>query len=221
MSKVYHINQMRMIRDLKEFDRSAKISNYKVTFLLKNSITKKKFYIFCEGMSRTEMKEYYGILVNAYQKYLKNNTELDLQLRYDIEDSYYITSSNLLTKNDIYSFPNIMSKYREDINPVRALYFEIAEINISFNLKDIDNDYVKNQFKNDIWFKKLMTDIEHDMTSLRGIEEKFNLLKKKYQFFTFPISYYHTQEMIKDMQKWLNTFTKFYNRVNGIKSKYD
>ena len=212
---------MRMIRDLKEFDRSGKISNYIVTFLLKNSITKKKFYIFCEGMSRTEMKEYYGILVNAYQKYLKNNTELDLQLRYDIEDSYYITSSNLLTKNDIYSFPNIMSKYREDINPVRALYFEIAEINISFNLKDIDNDYVKNQFKNDIWFKKLMTDIEHDMTSLRGIEEKFNLLKKKYQFFTFPISYYHTQEMIKDMQKWLNTFTKFYNRVNGIKSKYD
>ncbi len=221
MSKVYHINQMRMIRDLKEFDRSGKISNYIVTFLLKNSITKKKFYIFCEGMSRTEMKEYYGILVNAYQKYLKNNTELDLQLRYDIEDSYYITSSNLLTKNDIYSFPNIMSKYREDINPVRALYFEIAEINISFNLKDVDNDYVKNQFKNDIWFKKLMTDIEHDMTSLRGIEEKFNLLKKNYQFFTFPISYYHTQEMIKDMQKWLNTFTKFYNRVNGIKSKYD
>ena len=212
---------MRMIRDLKEFDRSGKISNYIVTFLLKNSITKKKFYIFCEGMSRTEMKEYYSILVNAYQKYLKNNTELDLQLRYDIEDSYYITSSNLLTKNDIYSFPNIMSKYREDINPVRALYFEIAEINISFNLKDVDNDYVKNQFKNDIWFKKLMTDIEHDMTSLRGIEEKFNLLKKNYQFFTFPISYYHTQEMIKDMQKWLNTFTKFYNRVNGIKSKYD
>jgi len=212
---------MRMIRDLKEFNRSGKISNYIVTFLLKNSITKKKFYIFCEGMSRTEMKEYYGILVNAYQKYLKNNTELDLQLRYDIEDSYYITSSNLLTKNDIYSFPNIMSKYREDINPVRALYFEIAEINISFNLKDVDNDYVKNQFKNDIWFKKLMTDIEHDMTSLRGIEEKFNLLKKNYQFFTFPISYYHTQEMIKDMQKWLNTFTKFYNRVNGIKSKYD
>lgn len=221
MSKVYHINQMRMIRDLKEFNRSGKISNYIVTFLLKNNITKKKFYIFCEGMSRPEMKEYYGILVNAYQKYLKNNTELDLQLRYDIEDSYYITSSNLLTKNDIYSFPNIMSKYREDINPVRALYFEIAEINISFNLKDIDNDYVKNQFKNDIWFKKLMTDIEHDMTSLRGIEEKFNLLKKNYQFFTFPISYYHTQEMIKDMQKWLNTFTKFYNRVNGIKSKYD
>ena len=178
---------MRMIRDLKEFNRSGKISNYIVTFLLKNNITKKKFYIFCEGMSRPEMKEYYGILVNAYQKYLKNNTELDLQLRYDIEDSYYITSSNLLTKNDIYSFPNIMSKYREDINPVRALYFEIAEINISFNLKDIDNDYVKNQFKNDIWFKKLMTDIEHDMTSLRGIEEKFNLLNIKRSLVTSTI----------------------------------
>jgi len=212
---------MRMIRDLKDFERGGKISNYLVTFLLKNSITKKKFYTFCEGMSRPEMKEYYGILVNAYQKYLKNNTELDLQLRYDIEDSYYITSSNLLTKNDIYSFPSIMSKYREDINPVRALYFEIAEISINYKVSNVNSDYIKNQFTDKDWFKKLMTDIENDMTSLNGIEEKFNLLKKKYQFFTFPISYYHTQEMYKDMQKWLNTFTKFYNRVNGIKSKYD
>ena len=167
------------------------------------------------------MKEYYSILVDAYQKYLKNNTELDLQLRYDIEDSYYITASNLLTKNDIYSFPSIMSKYREDINPVRALYFEIAEISINYKSSNVNSDYIKNQFTNEEWYKKLMTDIEHDMTSLNGIEEKFNLLKKKYQFFTFPISYYHTQEMNKDMQKWLNTFTKFYNRVNGIKSKYD
>ena len=212
---------MRMIRDLKEFKRNQKITNYVATYLLKNNITKKKFYTFCEGMSRNEMKELYGILVECYQKYLKNNTEIDLQLRYDIEDSYYITVSNLLTKNDIYSFPSIMSKYREDINPVRALYFEVSEININYSVEDIDNDYIKNQFKNDVWFKRLMTDIECDMSSLAGIEEKFNLLKKKYQFFTYPISYYHTQEMMKDMQKWLNTFTKFYNRVNGIRSKYD
>lgn len=212
---------MRMIRDLKEFKRNQKITNYVATYLLKNNITKKKFYTFCEGMSRNEMKELYGILVECYQKYLKNNTEIDLQLRYDIEDSYYITVSNLLTKNDIYSFPSIMSKYREDINPVRALYFEVSEININYSVEDIDNDYIKNQFKNDVWFKRLMKDIECDMSSLAGIEEKFNLLKKKYQFFTYPISYYHTQEMMKDMQKWLNTFTKFYNRVNGIKSKYD
>ena len=212
---------MRMIRDLKEFKRNQKITNYVATYLLKNNITKKKFYTFCEGMSRTEMKELYGILIECYQKYLKNNTEIDLQLRYDIEDSYYITVSNLLTKNDIYSFPSIMSKYREDINPVRALYFEVSEININYSVEDIDNDYIKNQFKNDVWFKRLMKDIECDMSSLAGIEEKFNLLKKKYQFFTYPISYYHTQEMMKDMQKWLNTFTKFYNRVNGIKSKYD
>ena len=212
---------MRMIRDLKEFKRNQKITNYVATYLLKNNITKKKFYTFCEGMSRNEMKELYGILVECYQKYLKNNTEIDLQLRYDIEDSYYITVSNLLTKNDIYSFPSIMSKYREDINPVRALYFEVSEININYSVEDIDNDYIKNQFKNDVWFKRLMKDIECDMSSLAGIEEKFNLLKKKYQFFTYPISYYHTQEMMKDMQKWLNTFTKFYNRVNGIRSKYD
>ena len=63
--------------------------------------------------------------------------------------------------------------------------------------------------------------VETDIGNLSNIEEKFNNLRKRYKFFTMPISYYHTQEMLKDMKKQLNVFDKFYKKVNNIKSKYD
>lgn len=221
MSKVYQIRQVRMIKDLKEFKKNKSVSGFLIDYFNKNNITKKKFYQFCEGMAKTESRELYAILVDAYHKYSNNNTEIDLQLRYDIEDAYFVVTNNLMSNNNIFSFKSIMKKYRKDMNPVRALYFEILEIGINFNSGDFDHEYIKEQFKNEPWYKKLFTAIESDLENLSNIEKKFDLLKKRYQFFTLPISYYHTQEMIKDMRKQLNAFDKFYKKINNIKSRYD
>jgi len=221
MSKVYHINQVRMIKDLKEFVKNRTVSNFIIQYLNKNNITKKKFYEFCDGMSRKEMKDLYSILVDAYYKHSNNNTEIDLQLRYDIEDAYYVVVNNLMTRNISFAVKSVMKKYRKDINPVRALYFEILEININYNSGDYDHEQIKEKFKNEKWYRELFKAVETDISNLSNIEEKFNKLKKKYKFFTLPISYYHTQEMLKDMRKQLNVFDKFYKKVNNIKSKYD
>ena len=112
MSKVYHINQVRMIKDLKEFRKNKTVSNFIIQYLNKNNITKKKFYQFCDGMSRVEMKELYAVLVDAYYKHSNNNTEIDLQLRYDIEDAYYVVVNNLMTKNISFVVKSIIKKYR-------------------------------------------------------------------------------------------------------------
>ena len=221
MTKVYQIEQLKMIRDLNEFTRTEKTSAFLSKYLAKNGITKKNFYNFCDGMSREETKELYSKLVKVFQKQSQNNTEIDLQLRYDIEDAYFIVTNNLLTKNNIYSFPSVIKKYRKDINPVRALYFEVAELNINFSKDDYDAEYIKQQFQNQEWYEKLMYSIENDLESLKKIEAKYSKLKKQYKFFTLPLSYYHTQEMISDMQKWLNVFTKFYRKANKINFKYD
>ena len=179
MTKVYQIEQLKMIRDLNEFVRTEKTSAFLSKYLSKNGITKKNFYNFCDGMSRDETKELYSKLVQVFQKQSQNNTEIDLQLRYDIEDAYFIVTNNLLTKNNIYSFPSVMKKYRKDINPVRALYFEVAELNINFSKDDYDAEYIKQQFQNQEWYEKLMYSIENDLESLKKIEAKYSKLKKQ------------------------------------------
>ena len=183
-------------------------------------LTKKKFYEFFDGIERPEVKKLYSKLVLAYQRQTKNDSEIDLQLRYDLEDSYFTVIENFLTKGSSYYFPSILKKYRPNINPVRALYFDVQEVNIKYISEDENHQFIYNRFKSDEFFKRLMIDIEKDLIGLRTIEKKYKDTKKRHGFFTLPISYYHIQDMIKDMSKWLRVFTEFYNKVNNIKDDY-
>ena len=62
-------------------------------------------------------------------------------MRYDLEDVYYTITNNLKTGNEKYKLPAILKKYHKNINPVRAIYFEIQEIDINFNI-DIQQEKV-------------------------------------------------------------------------------
>lgn len=221
MTDVYHINQVRMIRDLEEFDKKKVLSNFIVQYLKDNGIEKTKFYEFCSGLSKKQTRILHKRLVNAYYHYNKDNNEIDLQIRYDLEDAYFTITNNLMTKDVQYFFPSVLNKYRRDINPVRALYFDVLELEVDFNHPDGNQEFIISKFKDTVFFRKLMHDIETDINSLEMIENKFEDAKKSYPFFTFPLSFYHTQEMIKDMKKWIKTFNDFYRKINGEDLIYD
>ena len=220
MSKIYHIKHLRLINDLEVYLNKNQMSPVLKSYMHKNGINKKKFYEFFDGIERPEVKKLYSKLVLAYQRQTKNDSEIDLQLRYDLEDSYFTVIENFLTKGSSYYFPSILKKYRPNINPVRALYFDVQEVNIKYISEDENHQFIYNRFKSDEFFKRLMIDIEKDLGGLRTIEKKYKDTKKRHGFFTLPISYYHIQDMIKDMSKWLRVFTEFYNKVNNIKDDY-
>ena len=221
MNNVYHITQIRMIRDLEEFSKKQTISGFVLKYLKENGIEKTKFYEFCSGMTRKQIRSLHKILVNAYYYHTKDNNEIDLQIRYDLEDAYFTITNNLITKSTEYCFPSVLNKYRRDINPVRALYFDILELEFDLEHPDNNQQFIISKFHDQIFFKKLMRDIETDINSLEKIEYKFNDAKKSYPFFTLPLSFYHTQEIIKDMKKWLKTFNDFYRKINGEDLIYD
>ena len=132
MNNVYHITQIRMIRDLEEFSKKQTISGFVLKYLKENGIEKTKFYEFCSGMTRKQIRSLHKILINAYYYHTKDNNEIDLQIRYDLEDAYFTITNNLITKSTEYCFPSVLNKYRRDINPVRALYFDILELEFDF-----------------------------------------------------------------------------------------
>ncbi len=220
MSKVYHIKHLRLIKDLDTYLNKGQMTPNLKSYMHKNSINKKKFYDFFDGVERTEVKKIYNKFVLAYQKETKNNSEIDLQLRYDLEDSYFTIIENFLTKDSSYYFPSILKKYRPNINPVRALYFDVQEVDVQFKSDDENHQFIYDRFKSKEFYKKLITDIEKDLNSLYIIENKYKSTKKNHHFFTLPISFYHIQDMIKDMKKWLKVFIEFYNKVNNIKDDY-
>ncbi len=222
MSNIYQIHQARMIGDLKHFRKKRVVNKTLANYLSDYGITKKDFYEYMDGVDKEEQRMLHKILVDAYNFYSQHTADTDLQLRYDIEDVYYTITSNLRTLDQRYKFPSILTKYRQGINPVRALYFEIAECRINFDLKNPSHRFVYDIFLQEHFFPQLRLDIEYDIISLQKLEQRYIDIKTNYPFFTYPISYYHVQEMLKDFKKWADVYKDFNeNIIEELKRKYD
>jgi len=92
-----------------------------------------------------DLKEhYYSDLSDGYKKIFVNlQRKLTSKLRKDehnlhsvFQEEYLSLMNNLRTKKDIFVFPSLMKKYRKDINPARALYFEVSNLMLHFNSDD-------------------------------------------------------------------------------------
>ena len=222
MGQIYQIHQARMISDLNHFLKKRAINKNLANYLTDYGITKKDFYEYMEGIEKGELRSLYKVLVDAYNFYNQHTADTDLQLRYDIEDVYYTITSNLRTLDQRYKFPSILVKYRQGINPVRALYFEIAECRINFDLDNASHRFVYDIFLQEHFFPQLRLDIEYDIISLQKLEQRYIDIKTNYPFFTYPLSYYHVQEMIKDFKKWGDVYKDFNeNIIKELKRKYD
>jgi hypothetical protein len=211
-----------MISDLHHFRKKRAVNKTLMAYFQNKGIAKKNFYEFLSGVEKDEVRTLHKILVDAYHFYNQYTADADLQLRYDIEDVYYTITSNLRTLDQRYKFPSILSKYRKNINPVRALYFEIAECRINFDLKNVNHRFVYDIFLQEHFFPQLRLDIEYDIISLQKLEQRYQDTKTNYPFFTYPISYYHVQEMLKDFKKWADVYKDFNeNIIQELKRKYD
>ena len=94
MGKVYKIEQIKLFESFKKFQKDGTLDKHIIQYMDQNSITKQKFYEYFSNLPRNEVKKYYKIIVSAFEHYIKDSSEIDLQLRYDLEDVYYTITNN-------------------------------------------------------------------------------------------------------------------------------
>ncbi len=222
MGKIYKIEQLRLMKDLQTWKEEGRTEKSLIQYFDTNGINKKNYYNFCNGMTKVESRALYKTLVNAYHDYTKNSKEIDLQLRYDLEDVYFTIISNLKTNQPKYKFKNILVNFRKNINPIRAFYFLLQEMQAGeFDEQNEEHIFIRDKLKDEDFFKELMYDIETDLDSLSNLETRYRQSKIDYPFFTMPITFVHTQEMVKDIRKWFSVFTIYHNKLTSHTHKYE
>jgi hypothetical protein len=141
-------------------------------------------------------------LISDYEKKIKNNlTSLKRALRKD----YTSVINQLETDSAEFKFPGILIKYRANINPVRALFYEAREVTRSYNP---ENDYHS-------WIIGLLTDCEYnnkivdalvvDIKRLEKIVSRYYLPLTKYTA-EIPLELFHARQLIKDFRHYTTTF---------------
>lgn len=162
--------------------------------------------------------DYYNILNSKYKKiadrliadYEKKIKENLNSLKNALRKDYTSTINQLETESADFKFPGVLVKYRANINPVRALFYEARETIRSYNL---ENEYHS-------WLIGLLTDYEYnnkivdalsiDIRRLEKIVSRYYLPLTQYTD-SIPLELFHARQLIKDFRHYKTTFISIKN----------
>lgn len=170
------------------------------------------------SFSLEEITERYAELPKKYQKlvdrlkrdYYSNVAQNKKTLLAAFRKDYTHVFANLTTEHPSFVFPAIMRRYRKDINPVRALYYDTREVFRSFNPES----------QHHVWVASLVTDLEYNniiQDALeRDIESIEALIKQYYAAMvkvgtSMPMELVHAKLTVKEFRQFLIIFQQAKN----------
>ena len=223
MSRIINFNQAKIAHSFEQFSKDGVVTDD----ILENINEKFNFQSDIDDVlteySDKDRKKFYKILLDIKDAVKQMTSEENMDIRFKLEDEYFHLLQNLESNDSKYKIPSILIKYRKDINPIRALKFELEEIMSMYSIEDDYHLWLVKEFKNDEKINEIIFCVKNDIIKIVEMQKKFKKAKKKYSYFVLPMSYYHCLEMETDMISWIKTLQEFlvWSTQDDIKKRYD
>lgn len=141
-------------------------------------------------------------LIKDYTCKINNNLG---NLKKALRKEYSFLISNLESENIDFKFPSILSKYRNSINPLRALYYETREMTRSYNYENPFHQWLLTMIQDKEFNNKIVDALSIDIKRLEKIVSRYYLPLTKYTN-SIPLELFHARQLIKDFRHYKNTF---------------
>jgi len=132
---------------------------------------------------------------------------------------------NLNTIDKRFEIKEVMERYRESINPVKALYYDLQEIMFLYDGKTRKehHKFLVKKFNTHASFEEILLAVDRDIEDLRLCKEQLRNVREEY---SLPGSSEYSRRVIdlhNEMEEWKKLFSKFpdwisENRTDDTKS---
>lgn len=131
--------------------------------------------------------------------------EKSVHVKNQMKKEYRHTMTNLKTNSSDFMFPTVLARYRNNLNPIRALYYELKEIFAGFNPDNDRHIWLLSLFHNHGFNQQLTLAISKDIEMLYEFFDKYNNLLS-FESSDIPLELFHARELIKDYQNFCIAF---------------
>ncbi len=223
MSRIINFNQAKIAHSFEKFSRDGVITDDILENINANFHFESDIKDVLNEYSDRDQKRFYEILLDIKDAVKQMTSDENMDIRFSLEDEYFNLLQNLESNDPKYKIPSILIKYRKDINPIRALKFELQEIMAMYTVDDDYHLWLIKEFKREDKIKEIIFAVKNDIIKIVEMQKKFKRAKKKYSYFVLPMSYYHCIEMEADMVSWIKTLQEFlvWSTQDDIKKRYD
>ena len=223
MSRIINFEQAKIAHVFEQFSKDGVITDNILENINPHFHFQSDIDDVLDEYSDIDRKRYYKILLEIKDAVKQMTSEDNMNIRFELEDEYFNLLQNLKTNDSKYKIPSILIKYRKDINPIRALRFELQEIMSMWEVEDDYHIWIIKQFKNKSKINEIITDVKDDMIKIVEMQKKYLMAKRKHSYFVLPMSYYHCVEIETDMKSWIKTLQEFlvWATQDDVKNRYD
>ncbi len=142
------------------------------------------------------------LLIKDYEQKITDNLE---SLKAALRKDYTSTINQLESESHDFKFPSVLIKYRPNINPVRALFYELREITRSYNIENEYHSWLLGLIQDREYNNKIVDALSVDIKRLEKIVSRYYLPLTKYTD-KIPLELFHARQLIKDFRHYRNTF---------------
>lgn len=112
-------------------------------------------------------------------------------------EEYYYFYTNQCTKEEQWYHPIVMSKYRKNINPIRALYYDVLNLMSAYNPQSEVHQFVVDLFLDAEWRNSIISCITKDIRVIDKIISTYHFPLEKIG--EKPFEFFYLVELKKDL----------------------
>ena len=215
MSKgIIDFKKQKFIRDCKEYLKTGIIADSLRIGI--NNTTPGHLEYLKAGLTLDERK----VIDTAIDRIKKKYTRDITNHRQKMNMVAMAALENLNTIDKRFEIREVMERYRESINPVKALYYDLQEIMFLYDGKTRKehHKFLVKKFNTHASFEEILLAVDRDIEDLRLCKEQLRNVREEYNL---PGTSEYSRRVIdlhSEMEQWKKLFVKFPDWINENKS---
>lgn len=142
-------------------------------------------------------------LIKAYKNNMAKHFE---EIKLELRNEYSAVISNLETLSTDFQFPTVLRRYRPDINPVTALYYESRELVRSFDPDNERHQWLLGLLQDRVFNNQLVDALSKDIVRLDRIVSRYYWPMHKLSN-DIPLELFHSRQITTDFKHYITMFT--------------
>jgi len=209
MAIIINLTKAELLRQIKAFEKTGTIPAYFSAGKYKNKFSSAYLAIefwqneFKDKKIQKLLTEIKKQIINfKVDRYHKNKNEF-------AKDFAKLQKTYQSAKTD-FMFPTVLIKYRPEIHPVRALYYDLQVTQLEYDETNKTHIWFLSLFKNHIWLDKLIKAIQVDNENLKHLIRKHATKWQNTNMYMIPVIYHEALIQQEDFETWIKAFKTMY-----------
>ena len=216
MSKdIIDFKKQKFIRDCKEYLKTGVIADSLRIGI--NNTTPGHLEYLKSGLTVDEKKVIDTAIERIKKKYVRDITNN----RQKMNMVAMAALENLSTIDKRFEIKEVMERYRESINPIKALYYDLQEIMFLYDgkAKKEHHKFLIEKFNTKENFEEIILAVDRDIEDLRKCKDHLKNIREEY---SLPGTSEYSRRVIdlhNEMEQWKKLFLKFPDWVTENKTE--